>query len=505
MDYKVYDFDIQKIKKREQLLLLGENPYPYNFTVSHSICDLANVVKKSEDKNLPLDVTVNITGRIWSQRDMGKSIFLDLKDGADKIQVYCKLDSLDKNTIDRLSLLDIGDIVGVIGHLFKTNTNQLSIFLHSIHVLSKTVVPIPIGKEAQEKTFNRLDTPESKLKERYLHWILDTESKRKIIERFQIISEIRNWMESQGFLEVTTPNIEPIYGGAEARPFTTCVWALDNQQAYLRISPELYLKRYIIAGFSKVFTICQNFRNEGIDHSHNPEFTMMEWYEAYSDYTIQMNRFEMLVSYLCEKIYGDMVIEYQGQKINFKPPWRRMTMMEAIKYYTGIDVDTMGVQELKKELLKIGIEYSEDITWGIAVVELFEATCEQHLIQPTFILDHPYDLSPMTKEKRGDKRLVERFEPFVCGMEIGNAYSEMTDPILQLKRFIEQKEMQYKRQTKDKDYEDNPIDIDFIKAIGCGMPPTGGVGLGIDRLIMILTNTSSIRDIIPFPMVKRTI
>jgi lysyl-tRNA synthetase, class II len=502
-EYKLYGFDDNKMLKREKLLNSGLL-YPYSFNLTHKVEAAIQEAVKYEKKHLPLDgITVSLAGRVWSLRNMGKSFFFDLKDETNKIQVYCKKDLLSEYEWNQISLLDIGDIVGMTGYLFRTNTHELSVHATTILILTKTVVQIPLGKETDDKIYNRVSDPEVKYRERYLHWMVNNDDRNKMMLRFRIITEIRNWMEAEGFLEVTTPNIEMVYGGAEARPFKTNIWALDHQEAFLRISPELYLKRYIVAGFPKVFTICQNFRNEGIDSTHNPEFTMMEWYEAFTDYEYQMYRFEMLVSHICLKICGDTQITYQGTQINFAPPWKRLSMLDALKQYEDVDANYMTDDDLRGELTRRNITHPEPFTWGYAVVKLFEATCEEHLVQPTFLIDHPSDISPMTKAKRGDPRLVERFEPFIYGMEMGNAYSEMNDPILQLKEFIRQKEDQIKRQNATSvDYTDNPIDIDFIKAIGCGLPPTGGVGLGIDRLIMLFTNSISIREIIPFPMIK---
>lgn len=316
-----------------------------------------------------------------------------------------------------------------------------------------------------------------------------------MVLRSRIISSIRRWMEEREFLEVATPVIEAVYGGAEARPFRTSVWALGNREAFLRISPELYLKRYIVAGFERVFTICQNFRNEGIDHSHNPEFTMMEWYEAFTDYEDQMVRFETLVADVCREIHGATVVSYQGVKLDFTPPWRRISVVDALAA-EGIDVNGLSAEELSNMVHESNGDHPP-VSWGVAVAELFEKVCERKLVQPTFVLDHPVDISPLTKIKRGDPRFVERFEPYAFGMEIGNAYSELTDPVEQAERLLAQRDAR-----RETEYETHPVDVDFIKAIGCGMPPTGGVGLGIDRLIMLLTDAPSIRDIVPFPMVK---
>lgn len=498
MEHKAYDFDETKLNKREALLSKGVNIYPYDFKGAQKISAVIEKVKESEEKGEGLEWSVTLAGRIWSIRKMGKTVFVDLRDNSGKIQLYFTQGNFRADQWDLVSLFDLGDIIGITGTIFRTKTGELTVKVEEFSFLSKTVVPIPIGKEAEEKVFYRVSDPETKYRERYLHWLLDAKDAERIRNRSLIISAIRRRMEEAGFLEVATPSIEFIYGGAEARPFKTSIWALGNREAFLRISPELYLKRYIVAGFEKVYTICQNFRNEGIDHSHNPEFTMMEWYEAYTDYEFQMRRFENLVADVCEEICGSKQIVYQGTEIDFTPPWQRLTMLEALKKYASLDAASMPVDDLKIEMERRGLSYHEPLSWGPAVVELFEATCEEHLIQPVFILDHPVEISPLTKKKRGDERLVERFEPFVCRMEIGNAYSELTDPVDQLERFMAQR----KAQAADKEYEDNPLDADFVKAIGCGMPPTGGVGLGIDRLIMLLTDASNIRDIIPFPMIK---
>lgn len=510
MDYKKYEFDEVRLEKRKKLLEMGVIVYPYSFDATHKSYAILQEFVELEKNEKPTDFKVKLSGRVWSQRKMGKSFFIDLKDETAKIQIYLTKDNFEDIVWEQINLLDIGDIIGVSGSMFRTKMGEISIKVSEFTFLSKVVISIPVGKEVKDeqtgevKVYYQLSDDEAKYRERYLHWLLNEEDRNRIVKRGLIISEIRNWMEKEGFLEVSTPSVEFVYGGAEARPFKTNIWALGNKEAFLRISPELYLKRYIVAGFPKVFTICQNFRNEGIDYSHNPEFTMMEWYEAYTDYEFQMQRFENLVSTVCQKICGTTKVMFKDMEIDFKTPWRRLKMLDALKEYENIDASIMSVQELKVEMEKREIETTDDITWGLAVVELFEATCEEHLINPTFVIDHPVDISPMTKIKRGDNRLVERFEPFACKMEIGNAYSELTDPVTQLERFLEQKEMQAKRpnKEKDKDYSDNPLDTDFIKAIGCGMAPTGGVGLGIDRVIMLLTNSSSIRDITPFPMVS---
>lgn len=499
MNTKTFGFDEQLLQKREALLHLGVHPYPYSYDDPLPIGQVLQDVERREAEGDDIGEQVVLTGRIWAQRKHGKTQFWDLRDASGKIQLYLKHDRLGADRWEQLKHLDIGDVLGVKGVLFRTHPGELTVQIEHLTVLAKAVVPIPVGKETDEETYYRVVDPEVKYRERYLHWILDEEDRRRIILRTQIIATVRRWMEDEGFMEVSTPTIEFVYGGAEARPFRTSIWALEHKEAFLRISPELYLKRYLVAGFEKVYTICQNFRNEGIDFSHNPEFTMMEWYETYTDYERQMVRFEELVAHVCRTVHGSYEVTYQGTELDFTPPWRRLSVLEALKEYGDLDASALSADELTRIVRKHGIPCADTLPWGIAVVELFEHLCEPHLAQPVFIIDHPIDVSPLTKVKRGDPRLVERFEPYVVGMEIGNAYSELTDPVDQLNRLMEQC-----RSDTDENgaYENHPIDADFVKAIGCGMPPTGGVGLGIDRLIMLLTDARSIRDVIPFPMVK---
>ena len=497
MELAKYGFDAGRLEKRAEMVARGVNPYPYAVEGVQDISEVRGEAEAREaEPAMAGEPLVTVSGRVWAKRDMGKTVFLDLRDSTGKIQLYLKRGGGGETAKQILPLLDHGDIVAATGHVFRTRAGELTVNVEELSVLAKAVVPIPIGKETSEKTYYRMADTESRYRERYLSWLLLEEDRNRIQQRSRIISAVRNQMQRDGFLEVSTPTIEFIYGGAEARPFETSIWALDKRRAFLRISPELYLKRYIVAGFPKVFTICQNFRNEGIDHSHNPEFTMMEWYEAYTDYEVQMRRFESLVSGICEEICGSTVISYQGVELDFTPPWRRLPVLTGLLEYGEIDAANMSVEELQKELANREIRHNGPLAWGVAVAELFEKVCEDRLVQPTFVMDHPLEISPLTKVKRGDARLVERFEPFVYGMELGNAYSELTDPVDQLHR------LEAQRMLGDGEYDVHPVDSDFIKAIGCGMPPTGGVGLGIDRLIMLLTNAPSIRDVIPFPMYK---
>ena len=412
-----------------------------------------------------------------------------------------------------LQFLDIGDWVGACGTLFHTRTAHPTLRIEDLFLLAKSVADVPFGKTHGDKTSYSLADREVRRQKRYLDWITNPASQERFKTAGRVLSLIRRFLEGDGFLEVATPALEAVYGGAEARPFTTNVWALGGQQMYLRVSPELYLKRYIVGGFPRVFTICQNFRNEGIDATHNPEFTMMEWYEAFSDYEDQMMRFERLTCHLVESVHGTLLIEYKGRPIDFRPPWPRLRLPELVERCFGLPanaidratveeriVSSMGIaatsgrrstDQLRTELAKASL--------GALLMQVIEEMLQKNdqLWNPCFLCDHPKDISPLTKVKRGNPDFVERFEPYIAGMEVGNAYSELTDPVEQCERFSAQKMQQA---NSGKGYEDHPLDIDFVHAVACGMPPTGGVGYGIDRILMILLGQESIRDVIPFPM-----
>lgn len=482
-------FDGNLLRKRERLLELGVHPYPYEYPVTHYISDVHAVEKESGDRE------ISVSGRIWAMRKHGRVWFGDLRDVTGKIQLYLRRDNIAPVTWEALNCLSLGDIIGCRGRLMRTQRGELSIKVEDLTILAKTLVPIPLGKEAGELTFSRHNNPEMRYKERYLYWTTHPETRETFYLRARIISAIRQFLDERGFLEVTTPTIEMIYGGAEAHPFETIVRALGNRRAFLRISPELHLKRFIVGGFPKVYTICQNFRNEGIDRSHNPEFTMLEWYEEGTDYIYQMQQFETMVAYVAERVCGSTRVRYQDTYLEFSPPWRRLTVADAILGATGIDVERLSQEETCRFLSCHNLAVPDPYRWGIAIAEIFDAFCTHELIQPIFIIDHPVEISPLTKRKRGNPRLVERFEPFVVGMEVGNAYSELTDPVEQLERFLEQR-----KSDENGEVEHHPLDLDFIRALACGMPPTGGVGLGVDRLVMLLTNSASIRDVIPFPL-----
>lgn len=485
----------EKRKKLHELRKKGINPFPYSFDRTHS----ANDIRSQYDSKLQsgeklTDSNFRIAGRLMTLRAMGKASFFNLQDQSGSLQVYVKVEELSEEARAQFELVDLGDIVGVEGFVFRTQKGELSLHAKNFQILTKTLEPLP------EKWHGVADV-EIKYRHRHLDLISDAESRKVFETRSKILREIRKFMEAKGFLEVETPVLQPIYGGAAAHPFETHHRALD-MKLFMKISPELYLKRLIVGGFEKVFEIGKNFRNEGIDRTHNPEFTMMEWYEAYTDYNDQMNQFEELVSHLAKTITGSTKVRFQGKEIDFTPPWRRLTVHEGVREYAGIDPDQATDQELRDKVAALEPEYRNNpkklnsLSRGELVMELFELKAEEHLWQPTFVMDHPVEISPLTKIHRKDPRLVERFEPFAATMEIGNAYSELNDPEEQYQRL---KDQEAKRTV---DEEAHPMDEDFILAIDSGMPPTGGVGLGIERIVMLLTDRPSIRDIILFPTMK---
>jgi lysyl-tRNA synthetase class 2 len=479
----------EKRKKLHELRKEGINPFPYSFERTSYVKPL---IEKYADKlqageKVP-ESHQKIAGRLMTLRSMGKASFFNLQDQSGRLQIYVKLEELTPADRKAFDLVDLGDIVGVEGSLFKTQKGEFSLHTKSFKILTKTLEPLP-------EKFHGISDVEIKYRHRHLDLISDEDSRKVFETRSKIIREIRKWMESKGFMEVETPTLQPIYGGAAAHPFSTHHRALD-MKLYMKISPELYLKRLIVGGFDKVFEIGKNFRNEGIDRTHNPEFTMMEWYEAYTDYNYQMTQFEELVAHLAKTITGSTTVMYQGQEINFAPPWRRLTVFDGIRQYANLDPEKATDDEIFHACRKAGADLDQPGRRGEMLMELFELTAEKHLIQPTFVMDHPVEISPLTKIHRKDSRLVERFEPFCATMEIGNAYSELNDPEEQYARLKEQEAM------RTVDEEAHPMDEDFMHAIDTGMPPTGGVGLGIERVVMLLTDRPSIRDIILFPTMK---
>lgn len=484
----------EKRKKLHALREKGINPFPYRFERTHAIETLRNQFEAQLEPGEKSELRTKIAGRVMTVRVMGKASFFNIQDQSGTMQIYLRNEEMLPEALQSFQLLDIGDIVGVEGLIFRTQKGELSVHASHFEILTKTLEPLP-------EKYHGLADVEIKYRHRHLDLISDIESRQVFATRSKLIREVRKWMEQEGFLEVETPTLQPLYGGASAHPFSTHHRALD-MKLYLKISPELYLKRLIVGGFEKVFEIGKNFRNEGIDRTHNPEFTMMEWYEAYTDYFDQMDRFESLVCHLVQTFKGSLQLEFQGQTINFQRPWRRLTVLDGVKQYAQIDPNQMSADQLRAKLVELDAAWNREpeilnqMSWGELVMKIFELTAEAHLVQPTFVMDHPVDISPLTKVHRQDSRLVERFEPFIAGMEIGNSYSELNDPEEQ---FLRLKEQEAKRVV---DEEAHPLDEDFIHAIDVGMPPTGGVGIGIERLVMLITDRPSIRDIILFPTMK---
>jgi len=434
--------------------------------------------------------STSIAGRLMSKRGMGKASFCDLQDRDGKIQLYVRSDEVGDESYELFKKYDIGDIVGIKGDIFKTHKGEISIKVKEITLLSKSLLPLP------EKWHGLKDT-DLRYRQRYVDLIVNPEVKNTFILRSKIIKSIRKFLDNKGFLEVDTPLLNTIPGGATARPFITHHNTLDIDM-YLRIAPELYLKRLIVGGMEKVYEMGRMFRNEGMSVKHNPEFTMMEVYEAYTDYKGMMELTENLISTVAMEILGTTQIVYQGQEVNLTSPWNRLSMIEAVKQYAGVDFNDIKTDEEAKaaaEAKKVHVK--DGMKRGEVLSLMFEEFAESNLIQPTFIYDYPVEISPLTKRKPDCPELTERFEFFITGREMGNAYSELNDPIDQKQRFVNQVE---KRESGDE--EANMMDEDYVTALEYGMPPTGGLGIGVDRLIMLLTDSASIRDILLFPTMK---
>ncbi|MEM4271955.1 MAG: lysine--tRNA ligase [Candidatus Pacearchaeota archaeon] len=479
----------ERLKKIKELRAQGINPYPYSYDVKHKSSELHEKYKSLKNDFSTKD-SVKIAGRLMGIRDIGKIIFAVLQDSSGKIQIVLQEKETPEKVIEFFKkYIDTGDFAGVEGTIFRTKRGELSVLVKKAELLSKSLLPLP-------EKWHGLQDKEERYRKRYIDLLINPEVKEVFLKREKIIDAIREFMKSRGFVEVDTPYLQTIYGGAEARPFKTHLNAL-NIDLFLAISPELHLKRLTVGGMDKVFTIARNFRNEGIDKWHNPEFTMLEAYQAYADYNDMMELFESLYEYVCKKVLGTTKVKINDITLDFKKPWKRITMADAIKQYAKIDVLKMSEAELLDFVNEKGIEYKEK-SWGMLVAAIFEHFCEKQIIQPTFIIDHPKETTPLCKLHRKDSRLIERFEPFCLGSEMGNAYSELNDPVLQ-KALLEE---QQKKLSSGKSEEAHPYDADFVTALEVGLPPTGGVGIGIDRMIMYLTAQPSIRDVILFPFMK---
>jgi lysyl-tRNA synthetase class 2 len=483
----------------QELINLGIDPYPAeSFPV--------NVTCAEIKKNYPADNTlyqeISIAGRIMMRRIMGAASFAEIQDETGRIQIYVKRDEIcqgeDKtlyNTVFK-KLLDIGDIIGITGYVFVTQMGEISIHVQRLKLLSKSLRPLPVVKEKDDHVFDAFTDPEQRYRQRYVDLIVNPEIKDIFIKRAVLINSMRNFLNSMSYLEVETPILQPLYGGAAARPFTTHHNTLD-MTLYLRIANELYLKRLIVGGFPGVYEFSKDFRNEGMDRFHNPEFTQMELYVAYKDYEWMMNLVEEMVEKIAIDLHGTTQVQVGDNLIDFKRPWKRFTMFEAIQHYTGIDISPMNEEDLVKILKDLGVPFDKTMAKGKLIDQIFSEKCEPNLVQPTFITDYPVEMSPLAKKHRSKPGLVERFEAICNGKELCNAFSELNDPIDQRERFEAQLEL-----GKRGDEESMLLDEDFLRSLEFGMPPTAGLGIGIDRLTMIMTNSSSIQDVLFFPQMR---
>ena len=478
----------QRKEKLNEIREAGIDPYPHQYAPTHTT---SGILDAFEDVDETPDETnrVIIAGRIMTKRDHGKSSFAHLQDSTGQIQIYVRRDDVGADSYKIYRRFDVGDIIGASGIVFRTRTGELTILADAVELLSKSIRPLP-------EKWHGLQDKQTRYRQRYADLIMNPEVKEVFVMRTQIVQAIRDMLNEQNFIEVETPVLQPIYGGASARPFTTYHNTLD-QPLYLRIANELYLKRLIVGGFDRVYEFSRDFRNEGMDRDHNPEFTMLELYLAYADYLEVMELTENLIAQTVEKLHGRTKITYQEQEIDFTPPWQRITMIESIQEYSDFDPDSLSAHELYTKAVNAGVELAGDESKGEIIAELFDVYVESKLIQPTFIYDYPIEVSPFAKKKPENPELVERFEFFISGMEVGNAFSELNDPIDQRQRFMEQASNLAKG-----DEEAFMVDEDYLRALEYGMPPTGGLGIGIDRLTMLLTDQYSIRDVILFPQMR---
>jgi len=510
----------RRLEELDKIRELGINPYPHRFDVSSDSETLISNFKdpeSDEEKESRKSETVSVAGRIMAIRKMGKATFCHIKDETGRIQIYIKKDEIGDVSYDVFRLLDIGDIIGVTGYLFRTKTGEVSVHAVSYELLTKSIHPLPVVKEETTESGEKIihdafADVELRYRQRYIDLIVNENVKDVFIKRTKIIQSIKRTLEKNKFFEVETPTLQSLYGGANAQPFITHHNALDID-LYLRISNELFLKRLIVGGFNRVYEFVRDFRNEGIDRTHNPEFTQVEWYQAYGDYFDSMNMFEEVVEQACIDSNGTTKVTYGDIELDFKRPWKRLRMSDAILEKTGLNIHEIKKQEIIEYMNANGIEFDPKISHskGLLIANLFEEICEEDLIQPVFIYDFPIDTTPLCKPLReynseqlkemdGDPEKVifaERFEPYVNKWEMGNSYTELNDPVLQRKLLEEQVE-----RGRAGEKETHPLDEDFLKAIEVGMPPTTGVGMGVDRLVMLLTNSQSIRDVIFFPLMR---
>ena len=488
MENTAIDTSSEIAVRREKLMALknqGKDPYKITtYDVTNHAADVVDGFEEYEGK------TVRLAGRIMARRDMGKASFLDLRDASGRIQIYVKINLIGEEAYEEMKKWDIGDIIGVEGEVFRTRRGEISLKAAAMQLLTKSLLPLP-------EKFHGLKDTDMRYRQRYLDLIVNPEVKDTFVKRTLILRAIRNYLDGQGFLEVETPTLQTLAGGAAAKPFITHHNALDLTM-YLRISLELYLKRLIVGGFDKVYEMGRVFRNEGIDVRHNPEFTLLELYQAYTDFHGMMDLVENLIREVAGQVLGTTTIHYQGVEIDFSKPFERLSMVEAVKKYAQIDFSKIKTLEQARALAKEHhIEFEERHKKGDILNLFFEEYCEDKLVQPTFITGHPLEISPLAKKQPGNEEYTERFELFIVGREHANAFSELNDPIDQRERFTEQARLKALG-----DEEANDVDEDFLTALEYGMPPTGGIGIGIDRLVMLLTDSASIRDTLLFPTMK---
>jgi lysyl-tRNA synthetase, class II len=484
MSENVSDLISVRREKLDKLREKGIEPYADRYVRTHKSNQIIENFEQLEGQE------VSIAGRIMAKRGQGKAGFAHLQDFHGVIQIYIKVDNVGEENLELFNKADLGDIVGIKGTVFRTQKGEISVKATEITMLSKSLKPLP-------EKWHGLTNVELRYRQRYVDLIVNPEVKKVFVTRSHIIRAMRSFLEARAFLEVETPTLHAIAGGASARPFITHHNTLDID-LYLRIALELPLKKLIVGGFDRVFEIGRNFRNEGISIKHNPEFTMMELYQAFADYKDIMELTEQMIAHIAQEVLGTQVIEYQGQSINLAPPWRRLPMLEGIKEFAGVDFDSIHTDEEARAIAaQKGIKVQDTATRGAIINEFFEEFVEHNLIQPTFIIGHPVEISPLAKRNRLNPQYTDRFEAFIVGRELGNAFSELNDPIDQRERFEKQV-----AQRDAGDEEAHMMDEDFLNALEYGLPPTGGLGIGIDRLVMLLTDSASIRDVILFPTMR---
>jgi lysyl-tRNA synthetase, class II len=500
MSIQLSEQEEQRRQKLNELAALGINPYPPEEFKTNAT---AGDIKQNYERDKLNYKDISIAGRLMSIRDMGKACFAVIQDATGRVQIYVRKDDIcpgdDKTLYDVVwkKLIDIGDIIGLQGYVFTTKTGEISIHVTSLKILSKSLKPLPVVKTDESgASFDVVTDPEFRFRQRYVDLIINPQVRETFRKRTQIINSIRNTLNNAGILEVETPILQSIPGGAAARPFITHHNAL-NMPLYLRIANELYLKRLIVGGFEGVYEFAKDFRNEGMDRTHNPEFTVLEFYVAYKDYNWMMNFSEKLLEKVVTDLYGTTEVLVGSKTIDFKAPFKRITMYDAIKEHTGFDISGMNEDQLRDVCKKLDIHTESSMGKGKLIDEIFSEKCEAHYVQPTFIIDYPVEMSPLTKKHRTVEGLVERFELMINGKEIANAYTELNDPIDQRERFEDQLKLQERG-----DDEAMFIDHDFLRALEYGMPPTAGIGIGIDRLTMLLTNNVTIQEVLFFPQMR---